>query len=76
MEASKKPHLAILIGQALAKKGRASMPKDESDDMPDDQDQSDTHVHQIASELLEAIEEKNVDRLKDLLLEVIELSKQ
>ncbi len=68
----KKPGLAILIGNALAKKGKAKSPmmdEEADDDMDSDKDEQ---VQQIADEMLDAIEAKDSLALKDLLLELLE----
>ena len=67
----RKPDLAILIGHALAKKGKAK-----GDVMSDEEDNSDSsqdeHMQQIADEMMDAIESKDSKALKDLLMEAIE----
>ena len=63
MEDSKKPALAILIGQALAKKGKAA------------KDSPDVHAHlvEVATDLLKAIEAKDVEQVASLLEEAFEV---
>lgn len=72
-----KPDLAILIGHALAKKGKAKHDPlgadDEEAEAKDDMASGkDEHVQQIADEMLDAIEAKDSGALKDLLLELLE----
>jgi len=66
---SKKPALAILIGQALAKKGKAKADEGEAMDSPEEEGSEDEHMQQIADEMLDAIESKDSTALKDLLME-------
>lgn len=65
MDAKGKPGLAILIGNALAKKG-SPKPDDESGEGEYDNEE---HMKQIATELLAAIKDNDADALKDLLME-------
>ena len=70
MEASsKKPGLAILIGHALAEKGKA---KNDPMAEPPVDDGLDEHIHTIAEEMLAAIEAKDAGQLASLLQEVFE----
>ncbi|MGD0331139.1 MAG: hypothetical protein ABSB40_11990 [Nitrososphaeria archaeon] len=72
----KKPGLAILIGHALAEKGKAKhdplseAPKDDGE--AKDDGGLDEHVHMIAEDMIAAIHEKDVDKLADLLKEAFE----
>lgn len=71
----KKPGLAILIGHALAKKGKAShdpMP-DESENMdsPEMDEETDSHLQEISDELVDAFESKDSKAVKELLLEFV-----
>jgi len=71
----KKPGLAILIGNALAKKGKSAHPPMDDEEMEHKDDMEsgkDEHVQQIADEMLDAIESKDSSALKDLLLELLE----
>ncbi len=70
-----KPDLAILIGHALAKKGKSKHDPmdDEGAEAQDDvASGKEEHVQQIADEILDAIEAKDSSALKDLLLELLE----
>lgn len=67
----KKPDLAILIGHALAKKGKAK-----HDPMPEADDESEdghmdymAHLEEIASDMLQAVEDKDAKGLAELLHE-------
>jgi restriction endonuclease Mrr len=72
-DSSKKPGLAILIGHALAEKGKAKHdPMAESPDADTDDDGLDEHIHTIAEEMLAAIESKDAGQLASLLQEVFE----
>jgi len=73
MQPSKKPDLAILIGHALAKKGKSAHDPME-EEMVDDSEESDKsdHMLQVAEEMLVAIESKDAQALADLLMEVHE----
>lgn len=67
---SDKPGLAILIGHALAKKGKAK-----HDPMPEkemDEGDGDEHLQAIADDLVEAIHAKDSVAVKDLLREAFE----
>ena len=69
-----KPDLAILIGHALAKKGKTKhdpMMDDEDKEMADDSG-ADEHMQQIADEMLDAIKSDDSKALKELLMEAIE----
>ncbi len=69
------PDLAILIGHALAKKGKAKHdPLDEqaSEEPEDGSHDKDEHMTEIAEELLQAFEDKNSGAIKDLLMEAFE----
>ena len=73
----KKPGLAILIGHALAKKGKSKFdpaPDMEKENPSEDVGESDIEVHlkEIADDFLKAIEEKDADAIKDLLREAFE----
>lgn len=76
MEKSK-PGLAILIGHALAQKGKAKhdpMPEGDGEDGGAEYDESGLkeHLKEIAKDLLDAIESKDVDAVADLLQEAFE----
>jgi hypothetical protein len=60
-----KPGLAILVGQALAKKGKASAPEG---DEPEG-DEQDQHLQEISDELVDAFESKDSKAVKELLQE-------
>jgi hypothetical protein len=66
-----KPGLAILIGHALAKKGKA-----ENDPMAQDGEEKsgeyDAHLQSICDDLMDAIHAKDSGALKDLLQEAFE----
>lgn len=67
-----KPGLAILIGHALAKKGKAQHdPMPEADDEDVEPDYSE-HLKEIASDLIDAIHAKDVDATAELLEEAFE----
>lgn len=72
-----KPGLAILIGHALAQKGKAK--HDPAPEMDEDgggeyksDEEAHAHLKEIASDLLDAIESKDVDAVADLLQEAFE----
>lgn len=68
-----KPGLALLIGHALAKKGKAQHdPMPEGDDMPAEDGAEHEHLQSIAEDLLKAIDEKDASALADLLKEAFE----
>lgn len=69
----KKPELAIMIGQALAKKGKSSdksMMEDKSDEDSSSKDDHKEYLKEIAGDIISAIEDKDADALADLLEEV------
>jgi hypothetical protein len=68
----KKPGLALMITSALAKKGKAS-----HDPMPED-DESDgmdymKHLEEVASDILQAVEDKDAKALAELLHEAFQV---
>lgn len=71
-----KPDLAILIGHALAKKGKAKHDPMEEENSSDGEykDEADAHEHlkEISSDLIKAIEDKDVEAVADLLREAFE----
>ncbi len=75
-----KPDLAILIGHALAKKGKAQhdpmagAPDEESTETSEEAlpPEIDQHLQEIADEMLQAIEQKDSQALKELLAEAFE----
>ncbi len=72
---SKKPALAILIGQALAKKGKAK-PMDEEESTDESEDGGvEERMQQIAEEILDAIKSHDATALASLLCEAIECYK-
>ncbi len=74
MDKSKdKPGLAILIGHALAKKGKAKHdPMPEEDEGYESSDDADAHLQEIADDMMDAIHAKDSMALKDLLREAFE----
>lgn len=74
METSKaKPGLAILIGQALAKKGKAKSPvlgAEEDDEMMEDHSE---HLVAIAKDLIDAVHSKDAEAVAELLEEAFEV---
>lgn len=68
-----KPELAILIGKALAKKGK--MRSDEAESKKEHESESedlDMHLQDIADDMMKAIHSKDSEALKDLLKEAFE----
>lgn len=73
MEDSKKPALAILIGNALAKKGKAKVHDELGGDAePAESDGVHEQLVQVADDLLKAFEEKDSDQIASLLEETFE----
>jgi hypothetical protein len=73
----KKPGLAILIGHALAKKGKAQhdpMPEGDGEDGGAGYDESELkdHLKEIASELIDAVKSEDANAVADLLQEAFE----
>jgi len=74
---SKKPDMAILIGRALAKKGKSEpMPEGDDSEEGSSGDDQKEHLKEIAKDLLDAIESKDVDAMADLIGEAIECCSQ
>lgn len=66
----KKPGLAILVGDALSKKGMIkNPPKDEMDHSDSDAEDHDEYLQEIAGDILKAVEDKDPKALADLLKE-------
>lgn len=72
----KKPALAILIGQALAKKGIGKGAPAEEEDKDegsyDSSEDADQHLQEIADDLIQAIHGKDSQAVADLLKEAFE----
>ncbi len=74
-----KPGLAILIGHALAKKGKAKHdPAPEYDeDSPEEyksEEEAHAHLKEIMSDFLQAVKDEDVDAMADLFHEAFECS--
>lgn len=72
-----KPGLAILIGHALAKKGKAKHdPAPEMDeDSPEEyksEEEAHQHLTEIATDLIDALKNEDADAVADLLQEAFE----
>lgn len=77
-----KPDLAILIGHALAKKGKAKHDPMEGQDMEEGEENSDSeykdeadaheHLKEISADLIMAIKEQDENAVADLLKEAFE----
>ena len=71
----KKPGLAILIGHALAQKGKAEhdpMPEEESSDDGSDGGDTKEHLEEIAKDFIDAVESKDVAKVAELFQELFE----
>lgn len=75
----KKPDLAILIGHALAKKGKAMhdpMPDAEDEDGPasgkGDADEESEHMEEVMTDFLKAVQDKDPKAMADLFKEAFE----
>ena len=68
----KKPGLAILVGNALAKK-KGKDPDAESEDSEyADEEKADQHLQEIADELVDAVTSKDKVAVKELLQEAFD----
>ena len=70
-----KPGLALLIGHALAKNGKAKhdpMPQQDGADGAE-QDSHMAHLKEIAADILQAVDDKDADGLAELLQEAFEV---
>ena len=70
MADDKKPGLAILIGHALKQKGKAKKDPMADEEMEGPEDES--HLEDLADQILDAIEAKDAKGLKELLAEFVE----
>lgn len=72
-----RPGLALLIGHALAKKGKAKHdPMPEAPDDGADGDEQDSHMEhlkEVAADILKAVDEKDADGLAELLQEAFDV---
>ncbi len=67
-----KPSLAILIGNALAKKGKSKSMPIEDDESSSEGNEKEEHLQEVADELVSAFHEKDSMAVKDLLQEFFE----
>ncbi len=69
MDTSRKPSLAIIVGQALAKKGLADKSESKEDDEEGSDEEHMEYLKEIAGDIIKAVEDKDSDALADLLKE-------